>query len=173
MTNFFVVDVEAAGGATPATGRMTEFGAVEISSMQTYHGVLWDTVPREDHPGTFTIVNDTPYDHRYVMADFSRWINDVASDERAVMFSDNPAFDFMWIAYNFDNVGLENPFGYSARRIGDLFAGLKDNWKDTSSWKKHRKTKHDHNPVNDAVGNAEALKYILRKYHQKTNLIDP
>jgi hypothetical protein len=26
-----------------------------------------------------------------------------------------------------------------------------------ASWKHLRKTKHDHNPVNDAIGNAEAI----------------
>ena len=37
----------------------------------------------------------------------------------------------------------------------------KINGKDHTSWKKFRKTKHTHNPVDDAKGNAEALKHIL------------
>ena len=51
-----------------------------------------------------------------------------------------------------------NPLGWSARRIGDLYCGLvKDAGKNHEWKKKYRKTKHDHNPVNDAKGNAEAL----------------
>ena len=48
-----------------------------------------------------------------------------------------------------------NPFGYSARRIGDLYCGMNKDMNKT--WKHLRKTVHDHNPVNDAKGNAEAL----------------
>jgi hypothetical protein len=31
---------------------------------------------------------------------------------RAVLVSDNPAYDFMWLAGMFDRAGLENPFGH-------------------------------------------------------------
>jgi hypothetical protein len=48
-----------------------------------------------------------------------------------------------------------NPFGWSSRRIGDLYCGLvKDS---RAQWKYLRKTKHTHHPVDDAKGNAEAL----------------
>lgn len=73
------------------------------------------------------------------------------------MVSDNPAFDWQWVAAEFARAGLENPFGFSARRIGDYAAGLRANFRDANSWKRLRHTKHDHNPVNDARGNAEAL----------------
>jgi hypothetical protein len=49
----------------------------------------------------------------------------------------------------------ENPFGYSGRRIGDMYCGMvKDSF---AKWKHLRRTKHDHHPVNDAKGNAEAI----------------
>ena len=52
----------------------------------------------------------------------------------------------------------KNPFGFSARRIGDLYCGLVKHAGKNSEWKhKYRKTKHTHNPVDDAMGNAEAL----------------
>jgi hypothetical protein len=56
----------------------------------------------------------------------------------------------------------DNPFGHSARRISDFWAGLNRNWSDTQSWKRFRRTAHDHNPVNDAMGNVEAFEEILR-----------
>jgi hypothetical protein len=43
---------------------------------------------------------------------------------------------------------------------------LSGNWKQTSAWKRHRRTTHDHNPVNDAVGNAEALRTLLLLHDQ-------
>jgi hypothetical protein len=51
----------------------------------------------------------------------------------------------------------KNPFGFSARRIGDLYAGMEKDFFGGSRWKKFRKTAHTHHPVDDALGNAEAL----------------
>ena len=49
----------------------------------------------------------------------------------------------------------EDPFGHSSNNIKNAYQGLvKSSFK---NHKKLRKTKHDHNPVNDATGNAEAL----------------
>ena len=41
---------------------------------------------------------------------------------------------------------------------GDLYAGLVKDARKASEWKKLRVTPHTHNPVDDARGNAEALK---------------
>ncbi len=88
------------------------------------------------------------------MHDFKTWLaENSVGDPKFV--SDNPAFDWQWINYYFHLFCDENPMGFSARRIGDLFAGMK---KDTrASWRHLRKTQPDHNPINDAMGNAEAL----------------
>jgi hypothetical protein len=51
----------------------------------------------------------------------------------------------------------ENPFGHSWRRIADCYAGLVGDFRSTQKWKRLRRTKHDHHPVHDALGNAEAL----------------
>jgi len=76
--------------------------------------------------------------------------------------SDNPAYDWQWIAGMFDRAGMDNPFGHSGRRISDFWAGLNRNWSETPGWKQFRRTAHDHNPVNDAMGNVEAFEEILR-----------
>jgi len=76
----------------------------------------------------------------------------------AVFVSDNLAFDWQFINYYFHRFLGRNPFGFSGRRIGDLYAGLvRDAFKGTE-WKKYRVTQHMHNPVDDARGNAEALR---------------
>ncbi len=71
-------------------------------------------------------------------------------------------FDWQFINYYFHLFLGRNPFGHSARRIGDFYAGLVGDFTNASSWKKLRVTAHDHNPVNDAMGNLEAFERILK-----------
>lgn len=164
MNSLIFVDIEAAEGPTPFSGRMTEFGAVEFKTRKKFYGRLWETELMDpSEGGLFRITSDTPScSHRQLMADFANFAR--SFEGRPIFISDNPAFDFMWIAYEFDKWGMQNPFGYSGRRIGDLFAGASGKWKNTSKWKKWRTTNHDHNPVHDALGNAEAFATILEKF---------
>ncbi|ESQ74885.1 exonuclease domain-containing protein [Asticcacaulis sp. AC402] len=89
------------------------------------------------------------------------------SNDRPVLVSDNPAFDFQWPNYYCALIGEKNPFGHSGRRIGDLYAGLKGNWSAASDWKQFRKTAHTHDPVDDAMGNAEALIHLADTFRLK------
>ena len=92
-----------------------------------------------------------------VMEDFAKWLSE-NSKGRPIFISDNPAFDWQWINFYFHTYLGKNPFGFSARRIGDLYCGMRMDAGLNNEWKKLcRKTIHDHNPVNDAKGNAEAL----------------
>ena len=75
---------------------------------------------------------------------------------RTVLVSDNPAFDWQWISYYTHRYLGANPFGHSARRIGDLYAGFAGDMRDTNGWKKWRQTRHTHNALDDARGVAEA-----------------
>lgn len=157
---FILVDVEAGGGPTPYSGTMTEFGAVELESGMAFHGVIWDAKPSADNPAVPDLACALPVRPlNAVMNDFDGWL--AGFGERVVFVSDNPAYDFMWIADAFDRCGLGNPFGHSGRRISDFYAGLEGNWKKTQGWKKLRVTTHDHNPVNDSKGNREALLTLL------------
>lgn len=93
-----------------------------------------------------------------VMRDFHGWIGSTKEAMGAghcVMWSDNPAFDWQFVNWYSHVTMGSNPLGFSARRIGDLAAGVMRNPR--FQWKKWRVTAHDHNPVNDAMGNAEAL----------------
>jgi hypothetical protein len=92
-----------------------------------------------------------------VMRQFGEWIA-ANSEGKTIFISDNPAFDWQWINYYFHVFTGKNPFGFSARRIGDLYCGMKMDAGLNQEWKKlYRQTTHDHHPVNDAKGNAEAL----------------
>ena len=91
-----------------------------------------------------------------VMQKFKLWIFE-NSKNQPIFISDNLAFDWQWINYYFHYFTGSNPFGFSGRRIGDLYAGLVKDYFKGSEWKKFRQTSHTHNPVDDAKGNAEAL----------------
>lgn len=186
----FLVDVEASG-KSPFSGVMTEFGVVDFETRSWFHGHLWDFEPHPDIPAlpvptveqtgvTRCAGPDGEPQHtavpnaRAVFEHLAAWIDMYAgpcrenpAGDRPVFVADNPGFDAMWMTEAFDRNGVDNPFGTSSRRIGDLAAGLSGKWKNTSAWKRHRKTRHDHNPVNDALGNAEALETILRQHEQK------
>jgi hypothetical protein len=157
-SNLFFVDCEARG-TSPVHGIMTEFGVVHYTSRASFHGQLYEGHPDPLNPAV-PLVGQQLQTDREVASDLSEWLSHQASD-RWVMVSDNPAYDFMWIAAMYDRAGLPNPFGHSARRISDFWAGLNRDWGDTQRWKKYRVTGHDHNPVNDAMGNVEAFQKIM------------
>ncbi len=158
--SLIVVDVES-DGAIPHKYSMVCFGAVivEPSLSKTFYG---ETKPISELwiPEALAISGITRQKHetfdepKLVMKRFAKWIKE-NSDGKPVFISDNPAYDWQFINYYFHYFLGENPFGFSARRIGDLYCGMvKDSF---SKWKHLRKTVHDHNPVNDAKGNAEAI----------------
>lgn len=103
-----------------------------------------------------------------VMAAAKTWLDDIAgAGKRPIFWSDNPAFDWQfWNWYCHKYLGA-NPAGFSARRIGDLDAGRRGEPLNTSAFKKRRETAHTHNPVDDARGNAEALRWILEQMGEK------
>jgi hypothetical protein len=150
-----------ARGTSPVNGTLAEFGAVHYLSRISFYGQLFECTPDPESPAVPLIGKRLASD-RDVAAAFAAWIPQVTGGARPVFVSDNPAYDWQWIAGLFDRAGLENPFGYSGRRISDFWAGLQGNWTDTQSWKKYRRTKHDHHPVNDAMGNVEAFDRILQ-----------
>ena len=158
--SLIVVDVES-DGPVPGLYSMVSFGAVvvEPTLSRTFRGKVrpvsdrWlpealaiSDVSREEH---LTYEEPGP-----VMEAFERWIL-ASSKGRPVFCSDNLAFDWQFINHYFHATLGRNPFGWSGRRIGDLYCGMmKDGF---ATWKHLRRTPHDHDPVNDARGNAEAL----------------
>lgn len=142
MKNLIFVDCEAVGPC-PCLGQLTEFGAVAYPSRKTFHG----------------ITNKTSWSEVFVK--FEKWILEV-SEGRPIFVSDNPAYDWQWINYYFYLALDHNPFGHSARRISDFYAGLMGDFSESMGWKKLRITKHDHNPVHDALGNLEAFDRLLK-----------
>lgn len=161
--SYIVVDVEA-DGPIPSEYSMVCFGAVivEPGLTKTFYG---ETKPISDKfiPDALAVSGFSRLEHltfqdpKQIMDAFYEWIinNSVG---KPIFISDNPCFDWQFINYYFHKYLNNNPFGFSGRRIGDLYCGMKMDSTLNHEWKKKfRKTKHDHNPVNDAKGNAEAV----------------
>lgn len=165
----FVVDVEA-DGPCPGLYSMVEVGVVKINrdeSFETFYGSLHpletaefvkealDAIGIERHQ---TEEYDSPHK---TMRRLSQWVKENNSSGRPMFYSDNNGFDWQFVNYYFHLFLGENPFGHSSTNIGSLWKGMEhDMWK---TFKHLRKTKHDHNPVNDAKGNAEALIAMKKK----------
>ena len=162
-----VLDVES-DGPCPGLYNMISFGLVSLADpARGYLGEVAPVIDGTGAPGAREVSGVTFEAQKgyrapdVVMREAHAWVHDLTGGKRAIFWSDNPAFDWQfWNWYSHKFVG-DNPGGFSARRIGDLDAGRRGEWLNTNAWKKRRETAHTHNPVDDARGNAEALRWIL------------
>ena len=81
------VDTEA-DGPCPGKGVMTEFGAVELETRQTFHGVLWEAVPDPSNPAMPKRTGKS-FDATDVFTRFDEWLKQFPG--RPIFVSDNPA----------------------------------------------------------------------------------
>ena len=172
--SYISVDCES-DGPIIGVNSLVCFGAVvvEPTLSKTFYGKV-KPISKQFNPEALSISGfsreehekfDDPFD---VMFEFAEWINK-NSKGKPILISDNPGFDASWLnAYLHIYNSGKNPFGWSSRRIGDLYCGIvKDS---RAQWKHLRKTNHDHNPINDAKGNAEAV-LAMQKMGLKIELI--
>ena len=163
MSKLIVVDVESDG---PIIGlhSMVCFGAVLVDKEgkldKTFYGQT-KPISTTYNQQALDISGFTRKEHEkfddptIVMTDFAKWLRSIGT---VTLISDNNGYDASWINYYLHLYTGSNPFGWSSRRIGDLFCGYhKDMY---YKWKKHRDNKkypHNHDPLSDAKGNASAL----------------
>lgn len=154
------VDCEGHGSAASLNNHEAfEFGAVHYATRKAFHGKGGSKETFEAFEKWIMEVCPAPQPRRG--SDYHP-IDDNRDPQYAVFVSDNPAYDWQFINFYFHYYLRRNPFGHSARRISDFYAGLVGNWSRTQEWKKWRKTPHDHNPVHDALGNVEAFEEIMK-----------
>lgn len=164
MSKYIVVDVESDG---PIIGKhsMVCFGAIIVDKKldKSFYGQTAPISP-DYIPEALSVSGFSREDHlkfspaEEVFPQFYKWIKENVNGTPTLL-SDNNGYDASWMNYYFQlyNNGV-NPFGWTSRRIGDLFCGFYND--PHYRWKTHRVTKHTHNPVDDAKGNAEALLYL-------------
>jgi hypothetical protein len=172
--SYFVCDVES-DGEIPPLYSMVCFGCVKIdnnldkifygktkpiSDNYKINALQISNISREEH-----LTFDDP---KEVFLNFKDYVlsNTIG---HPIFISDNLAYDWSWINWYFHNFLGENPFGFSGKRIGDIYCGMMSDMRVGNEWKKFRQTKHTHNPVMDAKGNAEAI-LKLQELGLKINL---
>src|SRR5262245_46406566 len=127
--SFFIVDVES-DGPIPADYSLVCFGAVlfDAALKTTFFGkvrpISESHVPAALAVSGYSRAQHATFDDpKVVMERFAAWLNR-HSDGRPVFVSDNLAYDWQWVNFYFHHFLGRNPFGFSGRRIGDLYAGL-------------------------------------------------
>lgn len=158
--SWIVVDVES-DGPVPPLYSMVCFGAVIVDDClnKTFYGKVRPISNNYDKEalsisGFSRKQHETFDDPSTIIKEFAKWLEQNSVD-RPIFVSDNPCYDWQFINYYFHAYYGSNPFGFSGRRIGDLYCGMVKNVR--TKWKYLRKTIHDHNPVNDAIGNGEVI----------------
>ena len=161
MSQNVMVDVET-DGPCPGMHSMICFGAVivEAGLQRTFYAELRpisDTyIPEALAISGFSREQCMKFpEPRDAMQNFEIWLQKNIPNKRPIFWADNNGFDFAFINYYFYQQLGRNPFGWSSANLGSFYKGLN---RDLYSTFKHmRDTKHTHNPVDDAKGNAEAL----------------
>lgn len=165
--NLYSLDVEADG---PCAGlySMLSFGLVPLNAPEQGFYTTLAPISERFNPGSLKACGFTreqtlafpPADQ--AMAKFAQWLDSQPGSGRKVIWSDNPAFDWQFFNYYCHAFLGHNPFGHSARRIGDFFSGTQHDPRNSQGWKKWRTEPHTHNALEDARGNAGALRRVLQ-----------
>jgi hypothetical protein len=171
MSKLVVVDVETDGPFMPDYSIVC-FAAivVEPSLSKTFYGQM-RPISDKWNPEALAISGFSREEHltfdepEKVMKEFADWLK-INSKGSPVGISDNNGYDFgVCLNYYFHKFYGSNPFGWSSRRISDLFCGATGDM--YYRWKKHRITAHNHDCQCDVKGNAEALLYLSKTYNIK------
>ena len=164
LMSYIMIDVET-DGPIPGDYSMIVIGAVIVRPglKDTFHGELqpissnWDeeALKISGHTREETLRFEDP---AVVLSRFENWVKANNVGKRARFVSDNNGFDFMFATWYFWHFLNRTPFGHSSTNLGSLYKGLiKDDFK---NFKHLRQTRYTHNPVDDAMGNAEALLHM-------------
>ncbi len=156
---YVMVDIEA-DGPIPGDYSMISLGAVVVEPglARTFSGRFrpiseqWipEALAVSGHSREDTLAFSDP---RVEMQRFREWL--ATLDKQPMFISDNNGFDWMFVCWYFHHFIGKNPLGHSSQNLGSLYKGL---MKDVKVTFKHlRKTKHTHDPLDDARGNAEAM----------------
>jgi hypothetical protein len=161
---FVMVDIEA-DGPIPGDFSMISFGAivVEKSLDRTFAAQLrpiserW--VPEALAVSGFAREQTLAFaDPKGEMQRFAAGLGTLGGGQ-PVFVSDNNCFDWQFVCWYFHHFTNKNPFGFSSQNLGSLDKGLVKNMR--ASFKHLRKTKHTHDPLDDARGNAEAMLHMI------------
>lgn len=155
---YIMVDVEA-DGPIPGDYSMISLGAIIVEpALNRVFEARFKPISEKWIPQALAVSGHsrdetlTFPDPEVGMRDFANWLSNI---KRPMFVSDNNGFDWMFVCWYFHHFTGGCPFGFSSTNLGSLYKGMVA---DTAQNFKHlRRTRHTHNPVDDAKGNAEAM----------------
>lgn len=161
---YIMIDIES-DGPIPGDYSMISIGAVVVDAMldKTFRRDLKPISEnyREDALRICGVSREETLkypDAAVVMKDFEHWVDENGGNKPRFI-SDNNGFDWMFICWYFHHFCGRNPLGYSSTNLGSLYKGYVRDL--TKNFKHLRDTVHTHDPLDDAIGNAEAFLKIL------------
>lgn len=156
---YVMVDIEA-DGPIPGDYSMISLGAIVVEpALDRTFGARLRPISTEWIPEALAVSGHSREDTlrfndpRAEMDRFRGWVNGLGA--QPIFISDNNGFDWMFVCWYFHHFIGKNPFGFSSQNLGSLYKGLVKDVR--RSFKHLRVTKHTHDPLDDARGNAEAL----------------
>jgi hypothetical protein len=162
---YVMVDIEA-DGPIPGDFSMISLGAIVVerpldrvfSARMKPISERW--IPEALAVGGFSREATLAFaDPKSEMERFAAWLGQLRG--QPVFVSDNNGFDWQFVCWYFHHFTGKNPFGFSSQNLGSLYKGMVKNMRAT--FKHLRKTKHTHDPVDDARGNAEAMLHMIEE----------
>lgn len=164
MKTYISNDVES-DGPVPELFSMIAFGAVVVEETfsKTFGPVYLKPISAQWDPKSLAISGfsreqtlnfNEPKD---IMNQYFKWLSQF---KNPIFISDNNGYDWSFINYYFWKYIGSNPYGFSSQNINSLYKGFSKNM--NAGIKLLKKTISDHNPLNDAKGNAEAMFEILK-----------
>lgn len=170
---YIMIDIES-DGPIPHDYSMICFGAVVVEKglNRTFLGHLKpiseNYIPEALAVSGYTREETLSFPESLeTMKKFEEWLRSLNSD-RLMFIADNNGFDWQFINWYFHHFLKHNPFGFSSTNLGSLYKGIVNDM--SKSFKYLRKTRHTHNPVDDAMGNAEALLEIRNRFGLRINI---
>lgn len=140
---FISVDIEATG-RTPGKYSMYELGACVVRDEQACFTRKIQLRSKNSHDsetlmamhivhvGMLLERTDTHTPKR-AMCDFAEWVKRVSGERTPVFVGNNAPFDWMFVAWYFEQYKIANPFGHSALDMKAYFMGLTNcAWKDAT-----------------------------------------
>ncbi|MEX2268333.1 MAG: exonuclease domain-containing protein [Acidimicrobiia bacterium] len=157
---YVMVDIEA-DGPVPGDYSMISVGAVLVDkALETtfYRRIRpisdqWmpDALAISGFSREQTLAFDDPAE---VMPAFREWLNGIERGD-CWFIADNAGFDWGFVNWYFHRFCGTNPFGHNSDDLGSLYKGIVGDT--TKDFEHLRVTRHTHNALEDAIGNAEAL----------------
>lgn len=138
---YISVDIEATG-PTPGHYSMYELGACVVGGSECFERNI-ALLPRAGFSSEalravgmtkkkLLTRNDTVSPKR-AMREFGEWAKSVAHGDELIFIANNAPFDWMFVAWYFDEVHVKNPFGHAALDMKAYYMGLtKSSWRTSS-----------------------------------------